>query len=102
MTGEDAVRMWPDMEVGGGPMPGVWICPNDFAAQTEGKEGELIFSHEFEQEATGFEPFRLCARGRAVYEKHIRAVFWEDIREKSRAVRQRVSREVERQAEETA
>jgi hypothetical protein len=81
MTGEDAERMWPDMDIRGGPMSGAWICPRDLAARASAED----LAHVGEQAALGFRPFELCVRGRAVYAQHIRAVFWEDVREKTRA-----------------
>jgi len=80
MTGEDAKRMWPGLEVGGGPAMGVWICPKDLVTWPEPEQVQ----HLGEQEATGFEPFRLCVRGKAVYEWDIRATYYEDVRELSR------------------
>lgn len=92
MTAAHVARMWPDLTLRGEPS-GVCICPRDLAAAPEPEDIE----HEFAQDALAFDPARLCTRGRAVYVSHIRAVFWEDVREKSIAVMRQTSRWLDRQ-----
>ncbi|RJQ10650.1 MAG: hypothetical protein C4551_02455 [Bacillota bacterium] len=91
MTAAHVARMWPDLALRGEPS-GVCICPRDLAAAPEPEDIE----HEFAQDALAFDPARLCTRGRAVYVSHIRAVFWEDVREKTLTFRERTREMMER------
>jgi len=80
---------WPSCPSGGW-VGGVYVCPGVVPG------ADPVVSHDWDQEALAFYPHLLNRPGSRVYGWHIQTCFWEDVREKALAFRERVRQMIER------